>query len=50
MKGSSQRWYNASLRAKAHDVFTADDGNGDLEYTIKTSDKYHRLDFGLTPG
>ena len=39
-----------SLRAKAHDIFTADDGNGDLEYKLETSDKYHRLDFGLVGG
>jgi hypothetical protein len=39
-----------SLRAKAHDIFTASDGNGDLEYRLDTGDKYHRLDFGLIGG
>ncbi len=38
-----------SLRAKAYDVFTADN-NGDLEYRLETGDKYHRLDFGLIGG
>ena len=39
-----------SLRAKAHDFFTASDGNGDLEYRLDTGDQYHRLDFGLIGG
>ena len=39
-----------SLRAKAHDIFTASDGNGDLEYRLDTGDQYHRLDFGLIGG
>lgn len=40
-----------SLRAKAHDVFTAEGSTGgDLEYTLETGDKYHRLDFGLVGG
>jgi len=39
-----------SLRAKAHDIFTSSDGNGDLEYRLETGDQYHRLDFGLIGG
>jgi hypothetical protein len=39
-----------SLRAKAYDIFTAEVGNGDLEYRLDTGDKYHRLDFGLIAG
>jgi hypothetical protein len=39
-----------SLRAKAYDIFTASDSNGDLEYTLDIGDKYHRLDFGLIAG
>ena len=39
-----------SLRAKAYDIFTVSDGNGDLEYTLDIRDKYHRLDFGLIGG
>ena len=39
-----------SLRAKTFDIFTASDNNGDLEYTLDTRDKYHRLDFGLIAG
>ena len=39
-----------SLRAKAHDIFTVSDNNGDLEYTLDIGDKYHRLDFGLIGG
>lgn len=38
-----------SLRAKAYDIFTAEN-NGDLEYTLETGDKYHRVDFGLIAG
>jgi hypothetical protein len=38
-----------SLRAKAYDIFTVEN-NGDLEYTLETGDKYHRLDFGLIAG
>ncbi|HEY5919524.1 MAG TPA: porin family protein [Chryseolinea sp.] len=38
-----------SLRAKAYDIFTAEN-NGDLEYKLETGDKYHRLDFGLIAG
>ena len=39
-----------SLRAKAYDIFTDSDSNGDLEYRLDTGDKYHRLDFGLMGG
>ena len=39
-----------SLRAKAYDIFTTSDSNGDLEYTLDIRDKYHRLDFGLIGG
>jgi len=38
-----------SLRAKAYDIFTAEN-NGDLEYKLETGDKFHRLDFGLIGG
>lgn len=39
-----------SLRAKAFDIFTTEVTGDDLEYKLNTSDKFHRLDFGLVGG
>lgn len=40
-----------ALRAKAFDVFTTDiKERDDLEYKLKISDQFHRLDFGLVGG
>lgn len=51
----NDRWYSEagivpSLRAKSHDIFTASDSNGDLEYKLENGDKFHRLDFGVMAG
>lgn len=39
-----------ALRAKAFDIFTTEVTGDDLEYKLNTSDKFHRLDFGLIGG
>jgi len=40
-----------ALRAKAFDIFTTDiKERDDLEYKLKISDQFHRLDFGLVGG
>jgi hypothetical protein len=51
----NQRWYieggiMSGLRTTARDIFSTKVLDGDLEYNLKVSDQYTRLDFGMIGG